>query len=150
MELFHKVKCRAYLKKVSDGVHIIISDPNGRVYEHNSVAISDFGKVKAEACRLTENFETEVIADLSNFEGETVEKTYRRRVEETFTGFIVGVTHVKVKGVIGTDWRSDEYYEHGYCFKETTDQPKVAVVYFKNNCKRYVLLDDIESEAEND
>ena len=148
MKLFQKVKCRAYLKKETDGVHIVISYLNGQPYGHNSVAHFDVEKVKAEACRFTEDLETEVIADLSNFEGETVEKIYRKRVEENFAGFIVGFTRVNVKGVIGTDWHEDGYYDHGYCFKNITEKPKVAVVYFKNNCKRYVLLDDIESEAE--
>ena len=46
------------------------------------------------------------------------------------------------KGIIGTD--TDIYGERRFVFKDITDKPKVAVVFFKNNCKRYVLLEDIE------
>ena len=88
----------------------------------------------------------EELADLSEFDGSYVNKTYRERIECDFDGFVVGFTKVDTKGIIGTDWESGDYEyikSHGYYFKTIKERPKVAVVYFKNNVKRYVLLDDL-------
>lgn len=143
MKIFKKVRCKAYLKKINDSVHIFMTDKNGDVI--SSSYVSDVFGITAKAYKFdkTKNDFVE-IADLSGFEGEGVEKVYRERVEETFNGVIVGVTEVNVRGIIGTDWYEDEHREFGFCFKNITEHPKVAVVYFKNNMKRYVLLDDIE------
>lgn len=146
-KLFTKVKCVAYLKKHNDGVHIELFNPDGSgcaekyVTSYDSQAIA----IRYDA-KTGKNIE---IADLSDFDGSCVEKVYRKRVEEEFAGVIVGYKSVKVVGLIGTAWRDDDYgAEHGYCFKEVKYAPKVAVVYFKNNCKRYVLLDDLLKEDE--
>ena len=153
MKLFKKVHCKAYLKKIKDGVYIQFFNPDGTYY--NDRFVYDYNiKAIAYKTKLDENMMNcdEELADLSEFDGSYVEKVYRERVECEFDGFVVGYTKINTKGRIGTDWDSGEYVrEHGYCWREITEKPKVAVVYFKNNIKRYVLLDDMEViEDEND
>lgn len=146
-KLFVKVRCRAYMKKIKDGVYIQGFNSDGTMIMNgrNRFTITD----KLVAYGRGPNWETDFrdveLKDLSSCEGEAVTKRYRERIEEDFTGIVVGYTTLKCEGLIGTDWNDDEYGgDFGYCFKQTTYAPKVAVVYFKNNCKRYVLLDDME------
>ena len=122
------------MKKISDGVYISLFDENGDPTEIAPRA------VKALACKSS----GEVLKDLSDFCGEGVEKIYRERVKKSFNGFLVGYTHIDVKGEIGTDFYDDCYRSYNHVFKNVTDKPKVAVVYFRNNCKRYVLPEDLE------
>lgn len=140
-KLFTKVKCAAYLKKIRDGVHIVLLNPDGSFRWGNTVDSLD--------CKATAEKDGVVLKDLSDFDGDCVKKVYRERVEAEFTGVVVGYTSVKVSGLIGTIWEEPEYGQsYGCCFKQAVDVPKVAVVYFKNNCKRYVLLDDLEESKQ--
>lgn len=134
IKIFSRVKCHAYMKKANDGVSIQISDAE---WDHPRTA---------KAVRYNDQtHELEEIADLSEYDGSSVEKTYMQRVEAEFSGVVVGYRKLKVRGRIGTDWYDGPYgNEYGYCFKETTEYPTVAVVYYKNNCKRYVLPEDME------
>ncbi len=136
IKLFRRVKCKAYLKEARDGVHIVLQKDGEPFYGKTvtgdnlvAYAVNSIGQH---------------IADLSDFDGSGVEKVYRKRTEEQFNGCLVGYTYVDVKGKIGTDWESGLYSEYGYCYKYVTDRPKVGVVYFKNNSKRYVLPEDME------
>ena len=142
-KIFTMVKCRAYLKKVNDTVRIQLYNADGTFCDAGYVTEYD---AKAIAYKFDPEKNEEVeIANLSGFCGETVEKKYRERTEEEFEGVIVGYTRIKATGRIGTDWSDNPYeQEHGYCFKWIEEYPKVAVVYFKNNCKRYVPIDDLE------
>jgi len=134
MKIFTKVHCKAYMKKISDGVYIQIYNKDG------GFAQSRREWDTAEAFKGKEK-----LADLSDWCGESVEKEYRERVEKSFNGFLVGYTRINIKGLIGTDTAWDfRGVESKTVFKEITDKPKVAVVFFKNNCKRYVLLEDLE------
>lgn len=144
IKLFAKVHCKAYMAKIRDTVHIQLYDSSGREVR-NADTVNDYNS-KAIAYRYDEDRNEEVqIADLSEFDGESVEKTYRKRTECEFDGFVVGYTRLDVKGRIGTDWNDPGYgSEYGFCFKMITERPKVAVVYFKNNMKRYVLPEDME------
>ena len=141
-KLFSKVHCKAYLAKEHDTVRIQLFNANGTyceekvVRDYKSKAIAY--KFDPEKCKEVE------IADLSDFECDSVPKIYRKRVECDFIGFLVGYTRVDVSGMIGTDWMYDEYHDYGYCFKKITEKPKVGVVYFKNNMRRYVLPEDME------
>ena len=138
MKIFQKVRCKAYLQKISDGIYIRRENPDGTPYGYK------YANVHTKA--YVYDKDNNEIADLSEFDGMCVEKTYRKRMEEDFNGMLVGFTRVAVKGKIGTDW-CEPYgsQEYGFCFREITEMPKVGVVYFKNNCKRYVLPEDMES-----
>lgn len=138
MKIFTKVHCKGYLKKTSDGVHIRIYDKLGNPSQSRRDWYSAFGYKN----------DTQ-LADLSGWCGESVEKEYRIRVDKSFNGFLVGYTRVNIKGEIGTDLTYDfRGEENRIVFKEITHKPKVAVVFFKNNCKRYVLLEDLEEYEE--
>lgn len=147
VKLFTKVHCKAYMAKVHDTVRIQLFDEDGTLCTTKTV---NSYKCKAIAYKFDpEKCEEIEIKDLSEFDGDSVEKIYRERKECEFDGVVVGYTRINVKGLIGTDWQSYDYgfgdlHEYGHCFKEITERVKVAVVYFKNNCKRYVLPEDME------
>ena len=155
MRIFQKVHCKAYLKKHHDG--ICLSPYEDMDFGEMPVQGSSWDHmVKVKATQLLyENgrWETKEIADLSGFEGESVEKQYRIRVEEEFDGFLVGITHIVTTGRIGTDMTMHPYNMNGdleevFHLTKETDKEKVGVVYFKNNAKRYVLLNDIRGEED--
>ncbi len=144
-KIFRKVHCKAYLQKFSDGVHLEcfeIEPESGAEIPTTLSRWSVDKNIKVTACRWEEE-----IKDLSACEGEYVVKQYRRRVEEEFDGFLVGVTRITTSAKIGTDWSTDRfcdsYTEYMHLFKQPNTE-KVAVVYFKNNVKRYVPLEDIK------
>lgn len=142
IKIFTKVHCRAYLGKANDSVHIAFFKENGEPIFDERVKDTS---ARAYALKLNEDTcENVVIKDLSEFDGDGVEKVYRERIECEFDGFLVGYRRLNVKGTIGTDWYEDDYRSYGYCFRNITDRPKVGVVYFKNNCKRFVLPEDME------
>lgn len=138
--LFSMVKCCAYLKPVRDGVNIMFLSPEEirNLFGSKEMEKYPYGKAIAHTA--------EGEKDLSSFEGDSVEKTYRVRMEKQFKGYVVGYTTVKVKGIIGTDSYSNDYEEGVYFFKNTTERVEAAIVFYGNNRKRYVLLDDIEEE----
>lgn len=144
MKIFVKVKCHAYLRKAHDGIKITIYNPDGTLYNGTTVPDSSY-KAVVEGEYDCDKGDYNTLADLSEWDGSGYEKTYRERVEEEFTGVVVGITEVNVKWQIGTDWECDPFgREYGHCYKTITDRQKVAVVYFKNNSKRYVPLGDLE------
>ena len=85
--IFIKVRCRAYMKKANDGVCIVMYNPDGtacteKYMRHHGRAVA----VRPD----DEKMQDVEIADLSEFCGQCVEKVYRERVEDSFTGFSVG------------------------------------------------------------
>lgn len=149
IKLFAKVHCKAYMAKIRDTVHIQLYDSSGREVR-NADTVNDYNS-KAIAYRYDEDRNEEVeIADLSEFDGGSVEKTYYERTEAEFDGVLVGYMRLNVKSLIGTDWYEDEHRSYGYCFKKVTEKPKVGVVYYRNNSKRYVLVEDLEEICEDD
>ena len=148
MKLGEKVHCKSYLQKFSDGVFLNPCESDGT--PRKGSAWSDMCECKAYKDEYSHGtWKTKEIADLSGFEGESVPKQYRRRVEEEFDGVFVGFTHIVVSGRIGTDMTMHPYNMNGdleevFHLTKETDKQKVAVVYFKNNARRYVPVDDIE------
>lgn len=158
-KIFCKVKCNAYLKKESDGIHLEcvkrtpyeFAGKSGYLEEPaqgNAWNMDEDIRVEAVQDIYTNGkYETVPLKDLSDFEGSSVLKTYYHRKEEPFTGWLVGYTNIITSANIGTS--SSEYYADAYAreWKHLTKDPhytKVGVVYFKNNSRRYVLPEDIE------
>lgn len=148
IKLFSMVKCKGYMRKAHDGTMIELYDGSGTLCMNMAKA------VKAVAVRRNIHAEEhfDEVADLSDFCGESVEKTYYERVDEEFVGCVVGYKKIVVTGYIGTDTAYEscgygDYQDRQYCFKKPKDKVKVGVVYFKNNCKRYVLEEDMEEVA---
>jgi len=141
--LFSRVKCRAYLREKKDGIHIEVRDGDGFPLFKDIV----YEPLKAYAVRYNDPIhrKAEILADLSGWCGESIKKTYRERTEAEFTGVVVGYKHIDRSGYIGTDWETPPYgREYGHFFKEIDDRPEVAVVYYRNNKKRFVLPEDME------
>lgn len=149
MKIFKKVHCKAYLKKQNDGITLICFGDSGELISGKNNWTYPV-KVIANQCSYKNGkWVDKDIADLSSFEGETVDKQYRVRVEEEFDGFLVGITNIVTSGRIGTDTSNYMINMNGdlgevYHLVKYTNKEKVGVVYFKNNARRYVYLDDME------
>lgn len=158
-KIFVKVKCKAYLKKESDG--IFLNCTKRTHYEFNGKDCYNEEPAKGNAWNMDEDirvvamqnvyengrWETRELKDLSEFEGGSVVKTYRHRVEENFTAFVVGYTQIITSADIGTSYSEmhvDCYDREWIHLTKDSHYTKVAVVYFKNNMRRYVLPEDIE------
>ena len=125
--LFKKVKCNAYLKKVHDGKFIDISQED---FEATYVDYGNLGKLYTVS-------ECDGSLDFL--------KTYYELIEKEFTGFVVGVKEVTATAYlvadIGYQYNGKEYI---YVQKEPKDIYKCAIVYYGNNRKRYVPLENIK------
>lgn len=142
-KLFSRVRCKAYMKRIYDTVRIQFFYADGTFCYDKYITDYDG---KAIAYKADPNSSGEIeIADLSEFDGSSVKKTYHERTEAEFDGVVVGYTHITATAYIGTDWFDSLHGEdYGFCFKKIDEYPKVGVVYFRNNCKRYVLPEDME------
>ena len=149
MKIFKKVHCKAYLKKQNDGISLICFGDNGEPISSQNRWTHPI-KVIAHQCYYKNGkWIDRDIADLSSFEGETVDKQYRIRVKEEFDGFLVGITSIVTSGKIGTDTSNYIINMNGdmdeiHHLVKYANKEKVGVVYFKNNARRYVYLDDME------
>ena len=140
--LFSRVRCRAYLKAAKDGIRMEMYDQHGNPTER----LPNAKRIVALRWDASKSEKVELM-DLSECDGTGVKKVYRKRVEAEFMGVVAGYKHIDVAGTIGTDWQDTPYSDgYAYFFKNITERPKVGVVYFKNNCKRYVLPEDMEVE----
>lgn len=135
-----KVHCRSFLQKDSDGIHIEAWDEDKpvltKIVNSSSIKAYAYGRDK-------------MIKELDEWQGDGIEKTYRRKIESEFDGIYVGTVTVKVKGMIGTDWTTDYYgREYGYFYKRTTETATCGVVYYLPNKKRYVPIEDMAERKE--
>ena len=122
------------MSKGGNGAHMETRPNNGIPIEEADIILGIY----------SENGETKT-KDLSECCREGIHKTYYERVEKEFDGFLVGTKRLNVSGIIGTDTANDAYGgERRHFFKEITNAPYVGIVYFRNNGKRYVLLEDME------
>ena len=125
--LFKKVKCNAYLKRVHDGKFIDVSQ-------------DDFKAIYTDYHNLDKlHTESACEGDLDFL------KTYYVLIKKEFTGFVVGVKEVTATAYlvadIGYQYNGKEYI---YVRKEPKDIYKCAIVYYGNNRKRLVPLENIE------
>lgn len=122
-KLFSKVSCSSYLKKVSDGNFIEVKEGDAFYNFGNSGRI-----IKSECC-----------GDLDFI------KTYYELKTKDFEGFVVGFKSVTVAGflVASTDYHYDGI-EYVTIDKEPSETVNIAIVYYGNNRKRFVPVDDIE------
>lgn len=82
--------------------------------------------------------------------GEEIEKTYYEYVKKPISkGVIVGFVDLVVSGWIGCEWQDSVDVGVGiipekfYATKRTKETVKCAVVYYANNMKHYVPLEDV-------
>lgn len=125
--LFQKVKCKAYLKKIYDGKFIHEVEVEGRKYYF--LAESNIPESEWKETGPGE---------------EEHRKTYYERKDKSFTGFLVGYKDIVINGIVGVDYNDNPYCECDYIYKQPLKVCKCAIIYFANNRKRYVPLEDIE------
>lgn len=124
--LFKKVKCSTYLKKISDGRYIEVTE--GDIAEYVDTNDKNF------------NLECECCGDLDFL------KTYYKAMDKEFSGVVVGIKDILVSAYLVantlSDWQGCEYLKISRVPKETV---KCAIVYYGNNRKRYVPLESIKA-----
>lgn len=130
MNLFDKVRCKGFFKKVHDGKFLVLDDE----------------RLIAEVCTSKNGFDVEEIEC-----GEETEKTYYEYVKKPISkGVIVGFVDLVVSGWIGCEWQDSVDVGIGvipekfYATKRPKEIAKCAVVYYANNKKHYVPLEDLE------
>ena len=124
MKLFDKVRCKGFYAKFNDGKCIFLDTNN---------LSADF------MCG----------EDIIEDDDERIEKTYFRHKEMNFSGIIVGFTDLTISAWLEAVWQDavdvgigvipEKYFVH----KTVKDRVKCAVVYYANNKKHYVPLNDI-------
>lgn len=132
MKLFEKVKCKGFYKKVHDGIWVHLDKSTGTAYAMNSnlVDIDNDGTMEADI--------------------DCVEKTYYEHKKANFSGVVVGFKNLVVKGYLDANYQDavdvgvGVIPEKFYVAKRTKEVVKCAIVYYANNMKHYVSLEDIE------
>ena len=131
MKLFDKVKCKGFYSKVHDGTFIYLDTQNLKASHMNSNATDTECLVEDDVDR--------------------AEKTYYKHVKQNFCGVIVGFTDLIVTGYLDViygdiDVGGGILQEQFFVQKNPNHVEKCAIVYYSNNKKHYVPLEDIECE----
>lgn len=130
-ELFQKVKCNGYLKKVSDGRFIETCKSEGETLDCTYVDTNNPDL----------DIECEYCGDLD------FQKTYFKHKPKRFTGVVVGFKDIVIDGYLTVEtvynWNDCEYTKLG---KQPKTTETCAIVYYANNRKRYVPINNIEQE----
>lgn len=131
VNLFDKVKCKGFYKSVKDGKWLRLDKKNltADAMDNNIVNIDNDGTVEKDV--------------------EYVEKTYFEHVDKSFTGVIVGYKDIVIKGYLDADYQDEcdvgvGVIPESFCVsKRAKETVKCAVVYYANNMKHYVPLEDV-------
>lgn len=127
VKLFDKCKCKGFYKKLHDGIYIQLDSKN------------------LTADLMNSNVHGELVEE----DIECAEKQYYEHKDGNFSGVIVGFVSLVVVGYldviydcgvgVGFGTMPDKYY----ISKRPKEVVKCAIVYYANNLKHYVPLDDI-------
>lgn len=132
MNLFDKVKCKGFYKKINDGIWVHLDKTTLTAYAMNSnlVDFDNDGTMEADI--------------------DYVEKNYYEHVKGNFSGVIVGFKDLVIKGYLDVIYQDEVDVGLGvipekfYVAKRAKEVVKCAIVYYANNMKHFVPLDDIE------
>lgn len=124
-KLFDKVKCKGFYKPHRDGLYIELDKENLTA----TLKTSAFNVVEEDV--------------------EEAEKTYFKHVPQNFSGVVVGYKDLVIVGYL--DVLYDDAIDTGigtipekyYIAKRPKDVVKCAIVYYADNKKHYVPLEDI-------
>lgn|SRR5574344_666547 len=132
---FKIVKCDGYLNKINDGRFIRCTDTESCYVDLNSKSKPDNGFT-------WDKLHQAWIKDIPDGEG-ALEflKTYYKLKEKRFTGVCVGYKDVELSAWLYIDYDSSS--EKEYVGKQINETVKCAIVYYANNKKRYVPLENI-------
>lgn len=121
--LFKKVQCTSFLKKVHDGKYISIIADEAIYLNSNTPEI----EITSECCGDTDFL-----------------KTYYEIKEKSFSGFVVGIKEITVTAWLMADTEYDYFGSESLRIsRQSKEVVKCAIVYYGNNCKRYVPMDSI-------
>ena len=121
--LFNKVKCSGYLKRINDGkfIEVYKGDVDEAIYRNSN---DENFEITSEACGDTDFL-----------------KTYYEVKEKNFKGFVVGFKTIILTAYLVADTDYDFIgREHLRIYKEPKERIECAIVYYSNNRKRYVPL----------
>lgn len=124
-QLFNKVRCKGFYKPHRDGLYIELDKEN----------------LKAD---LKNGYFDTVEEDV-----DIAEKTYYKHVEANFSGVIVGYKDLVIVGYLDVIYQDEcdvgvgVIPEAYYVAKRPKDVAKCAIVYYADNKKHYVPLEDI-------
>lgn len=127
VKLFGKCKCKGFYKKSHDGIYIQLDDKNLTADLMNS-----------------NNKDELVEKDI-----ECAEKRYYEHKDGNFSGVIVGFVGLVITGYLdviydcGVDTGFGTTLDKYYISKRPKEIVKCAIVYYANNLKHYVPIDDI-------
>lgn len=155
-KLGDKIKCKAFLTKVKDGVMIQRIAPEDTVQNQGAYIIVApdhpiFGEKYDQYClaRLqnwSSKIDLRIIPPelLLSCDGSGVEKTYYAREEKEFEGIVVEYKDVVAKALLYTDINEDAYHEWSFVGKEPTYIIPCVKVYYAFGKTRLVPKDDTE------
>nr|DAI47949.1 MAG TPA: hypothetical protein [Caudoviricetes sp.] len=131
MNLFDKVKCKGFYKPFKDGRWLYLDRKTltADAMDNNLADGNNDGTVEKNV--------------------EYIEKTYFKHVDRNFIGVIVGYKNIIVKGYLDAVYQDEcdvgvgVIPETFYVSKRAKETVKCAVVYYGNNMKHYVPLEDV-------
>ena len=131
MQLFNKCKCKGFYKPHKDGLFIYLDKENLKadLVNANLACADDDGTVEKDI--------------------DCAEKTYYKHVEQNFSGVIVGYKDLVIVGYLDVIYQDEcdvgvgVIPEAYYVAKRAKDVVKCAIVYYADNKKHFVPLDDI-------
>lgn len=132
MNLFDKIRCKGFYKPVHDGVWIELDNDSLKANKCNSSLTGDA---------------------VEEYNVDCVEKTYYEHVQSNFSGVIVGFKNLVIKGYLDVNYEDecdvgvDVIPEKFYVSKRPKETVKCAIVYYANNMKHYVPIEDIEKKS---
>lgn len=127
VKLFDKCKCKGFYKKVHDGIYIQLDSKN------------------LTADLMNSNIQGELVEE----DIECAEKRYYEHKNGNFSGVIVGFVDLVLVGYLDVIYQDEcdvgvgIIPEKYYIAKRPKEVVKCAIVYYANNLKHYVPLEDI-------
>lgn len=132
MELFDKCRCKGFYKQAHDGIWVHLD------------------QTTLTACAMNSNLANKDNDGTMEEDIDCVEKTYYEHVQLNFSGVIVGFKDLVVKGYLDVEYQDavdvgvGTIPEKFYVVKRPKEIVKCAIIYYANNMKHYVPIEDIE------
>lgn len=123
--------CKAFYKKVKDGVHIECWDKDGVPFERSNKPLETAFAWNKDG----------MVKELY-FEGDGIEKTLHTLVNKNFSGVCVGEVKLPITELLYADFTYDHNCEEiRFIAKDIKQNCDCYIIYYANNRKRYVPKD---------
>lgn len=138
--MFHKVRCRAYMKKINDGRFIEKIDGDDTESGLPCWFYSDTNRDGASEGDIWRQEIEEFCGDYEFL------KTYYQYTEKEFIGIVVGMKMITISAWLYVDTAFDRSgVDLGqYVGRQANEKKKCALVYYGCNKSRLVPMDDVE------